>query len=327
MKIAMAYFYDQHRDQIGLAKQMGVTHVVMNASREDSTINGSERPWEYVPLMQRIKGYEDIGLKVSVIEGPTPLDKVKLGLPGRDEEIEVFHTFLRTLSKLGVNTVCYNWMPIIGWFRTNLNIETRGGARATAYNDELMKNAPLTEAGYVTAETMWENLEYFLKAVVPVAEESGVQLALHPDDPPVDSLMGIARIMTSADAFQRMMDIVPSAYNGLTLCQGSFAAMGEDIPSLITKFGQQKKIFFSHFRDIRGTAGNFIEAFHDDGQTDMFECMKRYREIGYEGCMRPDHVPAMAGEENLNPGYSILGNLFAIGYMKGLMEAVRKMDG
>jgi len=187
-----------------------------------------------------------------------------------------------------------------------------------------MRDAPLTDAGVVTADAMWRNLKYFLEAVVPVAEETGVRLAIHPDDPPVSSLRGIARILINAAAFQRVIDLVPSEYNGITLCQGSFSAMGENVPEQILRFGKQKKIFFAHFRDIRGTAENFVEAFHDDGQTDMYECMKRYFEIGFEDCLRPDHVPAMYGEDNPNPGYSMLGNLFAVGYMKGLMEAAAR---
>jgi len=322
IQLAMAYFYEEHAAKVALAKQLGATYAVIGASRAGMNINGDARPWEYVPMLQKIKSYEDKGLKVSVIEGPTPLDNAKLGLAGKDEEIEVFCEFLRTLGKIGVHTVCYNWMPLIGWFRTNLNVETRGGAYVTGYNDELMKDAPLTKAGYVPPEKLWENLEYFLKSVVPVAEKSGVRLALHPDDPPVPVLRGISRILINADALQRVIDLVPSEYNGITMCQGSFAAMGEDIPALIEKFGKQQKIFFAHFRDIRGTSTNFIETFHDDGQTDMYECMKKYREIGFDGCMRPDHVPVMAGEENINPGYGVLGNLFALGYMKGLIEAV-----
>jgi len=324
MKLAMDYLHDQRRERIEFAKQLGVTHAVINASRKWHTISDAEKPWEYVPLLQKVKSFEDMGFTVSVIEGPTPLDNAKLGLPGRDEEIEVFQNLLRTMSRLNIPTVCYNWMPIVGWFRTNTNVPSRGGARATAYHHELMQDAPLTRAGVVDADTMWKNLEYFLKAVVPVAEETGVRLAIHPDDPPVGSLMGISRILINADAFQRVIDLVPSNHNGITLCQGCFATMGEDVPKEITRFGKQNKIFFSHFRDIRGVAESFTEAFHDEGQTDMYECMKRYYEIGYQGCMRPDHVPAMWGEDNETPGYSILGNLFAIGYMKGLMEAAGK---
>ena len=324
MTIAMDYLHDQRKERIEFARQLGVTHAVINVARQLHKIDSDDRPWEYVPLLHKVKSFEDIGFKVAVVEGPSPLEKTKLGLPGRDKEIEVFQNLLKTLGSMKIKTVCYNWMPVIGWFRTNKNVPSRGGAYATAYQHELMKDAPLTHAGVVSADTMWDNLEYFLKAVVPVAEEAGVRLALHPDDPPVDSLMGIARIMTSADAFQRVLDMVPSDYNGMTLCQGSFSAMGEDIPALITKFGKQKKMFFAHFRDIIGKADSFVETFHDAGQTDMYECIKRYYDVKYDGCIRPDHVPALWGENNENPGYSILGNLFAIGYMRGLMEAASK---
>lgn len=327
MKIAIDFLRDQSKERVEFAKQMGVTHAVVNISPKGQKIDDPAKPWEYVHLLQKIKSFEDMGFTVSVVEGPSPLDNAKLGLPGRDEEIEIFRNLLRTLGQLNVRTVCYNWMPLVGWFRTNTNVPARGGARVTAYHHDLMRDAPLTEAGIVNAGTMWENLEYFIKAVVPVAEETGVRLAMHPDDPPVGSLMGIARVFTCADAFQRLLDMVPSAYNGITLCQGSFAAMGEDVPALVTEFGRQKKIFFAHFRDIRGTGESFTEVFHDDGQTDMYECMKRYYEIGYEDCLRPDHVPAMFGEENENPGYSLLGNLFAVGYMKGLMEAAGREIG
>ena len=323
MKLAMAYFFEEHANKVAYAKQLGATHVVTSAKR----VPGAGKPWEYDSLRQLVKSYEDRGLTVSVIEGPTPLDKVKLGLPGRDEEIEIFCELLKSMGRAGIPTVCYNWMPVSGWFRTDNHVETRGGATVTAYRDAKMKDAPLTEAGPVSAEKLWENLEYFLKAAVPAAEEAGVRLALHPDDPPVPVLRGISRILINADAFQRVIDLVPSEYNGITLCQGCFAAMGEDVPATIERFGRQKKIFFVHFRDVRGISTDFMETFHDDGQTDMYACMKKYYEIGFDGCMRPDHVPLMAGEDSATPGYGILGNLFALGYMKGLIEAAGREYG
>jgi mannonate dehydratase len=328
MKLSMAYFLDKYKNKIDIARQLGVKYAVIGPANDMNTLEGTDRPWEYLPMMRRVNSFADVGLKVEVVEGAyTPMEKIKLGLPGRDEEIEVFLEFLKTISSLDIHTVCYNWMPVIGWFRTNINVETRGGARVTAFNNELLKDAPLTEAGLVTADTMWSNLEYFLKAIVPTAEELGVQLAVHPDDPPVPSLRGIARILINADAFQKMIDMVPSKINGITMCQGSFSSMGENVPELIRRFGGQKKIFFAHFRDVRGVADNFVETFHEDGQTDMFECIKCYKEINFEGCIRPDHVPTMVGEDNLNPGYSTLGKLYAIGYMRGLMEAVEKVYG
>ena len=151
-----------------------------------------------------------------------------------------------------------------------------------------------------------------------------MQLAMHPDDPPISPIAGVGRIMTNIENFQRMIDLVPSPINGITFCQGCFSEMGVDIPNAIKHFGAQKKLFFAHFRNLRGVAENFCETFHDGGDTDMYEAMKAYYEIGFEGPMRPDHAPTMEGEENSRPGYALLGKLFAVGYMKGLLEGVKK---
>lgn len=127
--------------------------------------------------------------------------------------------------------------------------------------------------------------------------------------------------MTSAAALQQAIDLVPSAYNGITLCQGTLATAGEHIPSVIRHFAKQDKMFFVHFRDVKGTPEKFEETFHDDGQTDMLEAMHTYYEVGFNGPARPDHVPTMEGEDNANPGYELLGRLYGIGYIRGLMEA------
>lgn len=326
MRLAMAYFKDHHESKKVISKQLGVTEVVTNVPKQEFLPKG-KNPWDYDVLLEKKNSFEKDGLKVTVIEGPTLLENTKLGLTGRDEEINNFCSLLENLSRLDIRTVCYNWMPVIGWFRSRTDIKTRGDAIVTGFNYEDVKDAPLTWAGEVTQEQMWSNLEYFLKAVVPVAEKYKVKLAIHPDDPPVPVLNGIGRILINANAFKRVIEMVPSEFNGITMCQGSFATMGENVPEMIRYFGNRKKIFFAHFRDIVGNSTNFHEVFHDDGQTDMFEAIKCYKEIGFDGPMRPDHVPTMAGEDNLNPSYGILGNLFAIGYMKGLIEAVDKISG
>ena len=174
----------------------------------------------------------------------------------------------------------------------------------------------------MTEDQLWANLRYFLDAIVPVAEKANVKLAMHPDDPPLSPIRGLGRIMRSIDNYQRLVDLVPSPVNGITLCQGNFTMMTDDLPGAIRKFGRQDKIFFVHFRDVRGTPEKFVETFHDDGQTNMLACMRAYREIGFEGVCRPDHVPTMEGDNNDNPSYSAIGRLFAIGYLKGLRQAV-----
>ena len=228
------------------------------------------------------------------------------------------------MGRAGIPVVCYNWMVAFGWLRTSTTTPVRGGAVATTYDHEEMQRGPLTEHGEVGEDLLWKALEYFLKAVVPVAEESGVKLAMHPCDPPLSPIRGIGRIMTSPENFQRLIDLVPSPNNGLTFCQGCFTEMGVDIAATIHDFGKQGKIFFSHFRNLNGTAAKFTEQFHDDGQQDMYVAMKAYYDAGVEGSIRPDHAPTMEGDDNSHPGYALQGRLLAVGYMRGLMEAIEK---
>lgn len=323
IELCLAYFYGLQERKMALSRQMGVTGVVSPSSPWMLNMR-DVKPWSIEALSAVKKAYADRGMNWRVLEGTPPLDKAKLGLAGKDEEIENFITLMRNMASINVNIVCYNWMPVINWARTDMERKGRGDALVTAFDYNAIKDLPLTEHGEVSHETMWKNLAYFLKAVVPEAEKSGIKLALHPDDPPIPSIRGIARIMTSADAFKRLIEMVPSPNNGLTLCQGTFATMGEDIPSVIRYFGKREKIFFVHFRDIRGDKWNFEETFHDEGKTDMYKAMKTYFEVGFKGPMRPDHVPTVAGDSNDHPGYSEYGTLFAIGYIKGLIEAATK---
>nr|WP_276254651.1 mannonate dehydratase [Halovivax sp. TS33] len=300
-----------------LAKQMGVTDAVVHTLE----IGDGTCPHEYDPLLQWVNRFRNAGIDVAVFEGSVPIsDVTRLGLPGRDEEIEKFCTFLRNLGRIGVPVVCYDWMGGIRWARTAQSVPTRGGAVTTAYDNEQMSAGPTPDIPDLTAEDLWDNLEYFLERVVPVAEEAGVKLGLHPDDPPREEVRGVPRIINSVEAYDRVLDIYDSPHNGVTFCQGNFAAMGVDIPETIRHFGD--RINFVHFRDVDGDADKFVETFHDDGPTDMLAAMKAYKDVGFDGPMRPDHVPTMAGEDNTNPGYETKGRLFAIGYMKGLLEQV-----
>lgn len=323
IELCLAYFYGLQERKIALSKQMGVLGAVSPSNPGMAGLK-DVNPWDYEGLGAVKDAFAKRGLQWRVLEGTPPLDKAKLGIAGRDEQIDNFITLIRNMKRIGLDTICYNWMPVISWARTDFEKPGRGGALVTAFSYDKVKDLELTEYGEVTEEMMWKNMEYFLKAVVPEAEKNGVKLALHPDDPPVPKIRGIARIMTSADAFKKLIELYPSDYNGLTLCQGTFATMGEDIPAVIKYFGKRNKIFFVHFRDIKGDKWNFEETFHDEGKTDMYRAMKTYFEVGFSGPMREDHVPTVAGDSNEHPGYSEYGTLFAMGYIKGLIEAVKK---
>ncbi len=301
-------------------RQVGVTHVVGRVPTKD---NG-EPSYEYKDLRTMKRNFEDFGFKLEVIEPGlnAQMHEAKLGIEGRDQQIEFCKTLIRNMAELNIPVLCYNFMAKFNWIRTSVDIPARGGALVTGYRHELMKNAPLTDSGIVTEEKLWDNLTYFLEQIVPVAEEAKVKIALHPDDPPVSPIQGIARILTSGEALKKAINLVPSEYSGITMCQGSLSAAGEDIPKLIREMGD--KIFFVHFRDVKGTREDFCETFHDNGQTDMFEAIRAYKEINYNGPIRIDHVPTMYGEENDEPGYGEIGRLFALGYLKGLLESREK---
>jgi mannonate dehydratase len=223
------------------------------------------------------------------------------------------------MGKLGVPVWCYEWMTDFNWVRTNLSTPSRGGSVVTSFNiNDVPEN--LTDQPPISEDALWENLEYFLKKVLPVAEKAKVKLSMHPDDPPLSPIRGVGRIMRSVPNYQRLLELVPSPMNTITLCQGNFALMTDDLPGAIRKFG--RAISFVHFRDVKGKPERFEETWHDAGQTNMLATMRAYRDIGFDGVLRPDHVPTVEGDSNANAGYSAFGRLYAIGYIRGLREAV-----
>ncbi len=313
------YFYPEPDRQWEYSSQLGIKYATarMPDSRMEETAGSLEL------LKALCERYEERGFKVKVIEPAPPNQKIKQGLPGRDEEIERMITLIKNMGKLGIEVLCYNFVAHFNWVRTTFDYPERGGARVSEFDYSKLEDG-LTEAGVITKEALWENFAYMQRAIVPAAEEAGVKLALHPDDPPVDQIRGVSRIFTSADALERAMEIAPSPAAGITMCQGCFAAMGEDVVKCIERFGD--RIHFVHFRDVAGNKYKFHETYHDNGPTDMAEVIRAYHRIGYHGYGRVDHVPAMAGEVGERPGYANVGRLYAIGYLRGLLEMDRSLE-
>lgn len=302
---------------------MGVSDVVITLPRGtiDWRGNTGDRPWDYTPLKIFTDALAAEGLRAGAVEDNPPMEAVRYGGPGRDEEIDEICTLIRNLGRLNIPVWVYGWSPSIAWVRTSARAIGRGGARVGGYDHSQLDHAEGSVHGPIGADALWENLRYFLHRVLPVAQDAGVRIAMHPDDPPLPSVRGMARIMSSIEGYERLLEMSDSRSNAVTFCQGNFTLMTDDLPAVIRSFGGRDRIALVHFRDVRGTAENFVETFHDDGQTDMLACMRAYRGVGYRGLIRSDHVPLLEGDSQGVIGYSQAGQLFALGYMVGLREA------
>lgn len=309
------YFRSEHDAAWDIAKECGVTRGVIRLPEDPAFELDNGAHWKRV--YQR---FTDFGIKPLVIE-PMPNsvhDHIKAGDEKRDESIEAVIKMFPIMRSLNIETICFNWMAYIGWLRTSSDIPERGGACVTGFDRQQFSGTDK----HITAGQLWDNYAYFLKAVLPEAERYGIQLALHPDDPPVPNLGGVERIMISAANIRKAVyEICPSESLGITMCQANYYIMGEDLDRVITDFAD--KIFFIHFRNTAGTLERFRETFHDNGELDMAHLLRLYTSLGIDVPIRVDHVPTLKGEDTELAGYAALGRLFAIGYLKGLLEGIQ----
>ena len=295
-----------------IARQCGVAHGVIRLPEDAAFDITNASHWQQV--------YDDFihfGIKPLIIEPmPNALhDHIKTGDEKRDESIDKVIQMFPIMKKLGIETICFNFMAYIGWLRTKHDIKERGGADVTGFR--MADFSPI--GARITEDELWYNYEYFLKAVIPEAEKYGIKLALHPDDPPVAALGDVSRIMISAKNIKRAVyDVCPSEMLGITMCQATYHIMGEDLDRVIRDFAE--KIFFVHFRNTVGTLYDYRETFHDNGALDMKHLIGLYKTLGIDVPVRVDHVPTLVGESAEVAGYAALGRLFAIGYLKGLLE-------
>ena len=323
-----------------LCPQMGITDVIVKVNPD---LTGLSDPWRYETLASIISRLKSAGLAVVGLEGDpfdmTPIKEYGAAgegrVPARPQALDHYRELLESMGRLGIKLLCYNFMVGKGWSRTGVR-EGRGGAKATYFSlrealggSRSCATADARErvppALKLTADQVWANYEYFIKAVMPTAEKCGVRMGLHPDDPCLDSLGGYARIFVSVEAYDRAYALYPSPSNAVTFCQANFKLMGIDLEETAQHFG--KRIAFIHVRDVEGDKTDFTELFHDQGTTDQFALMRVYRELGLDVPVRGDHVPEMAYDRTLTPegtpGYFTLGRLFANGYLKALLQGTR----
>ena len=225
---------------------------------------------------------------------------------------------IRNIGQAGIPIFGYHFMPNGVW-RTSTTARARGDAQTTGYDHAQAENAPLSFDREYDAEEMWANYTYYIKAILPVAEEAGVKLALHPDDPPVPTLGGVARLMRNFEGFKRALEIGDSPNHGLDFCVGSWSEMSPDeCLTGLRYFGERGKILYVHFRDVLGTVPAFREAFIGEGNLDMFQVMKTLRELNFKGFLIDDHVPRMVGDS----GWVSLSRAFANGQMITMLEVL-----
>ncbi len=327
MRVAIGQFQELTHERLTYAKQMGVSGVQMN-----TPLLPDERGyWEVADLKRLRERAEKYGLRLEALEnGPLYfLDKVMLGLPGRDKLIENYQQTIRNMGEAGIPVLGYGWMP--NWVWRTPNELGRGGVRVTAFDMNKIDSAPLVaglrkldvlEGRTIVHEQMWANYTYFIKAVLPVAEAAGVKLALHPDDPPVPELGGIARLFYNHEGFRRAMeDIGDSPNHGIDFCVGCFSEMGLGAIESLRYFAEKGRVFYVHLRDVQGCVPTFQECFLGEGNLDIVKVVQTLKQSGFTGFIIDDHVPHMIDDTDWNHR----GHAHATGYILGMVEAVQAL--
>lgn len=340
IRLSLGHVDEYDGDVATFAHQLGLGSVQLHNPSNLPAVDGV---WTVADLRALVDRVAVDGLTIEGLENvpPSMFWKIQRGLPGRDEQLENYRQTIRNMAEAGLDLLGYNFLVTYVW-RTDMHAAGRGGAVATAFeldraaahgnelaHYKLTPDQPLTEL--LTAEQLWDNYQYFLDAVLPVAEESGVRLALHPDDPPVEEpLGGAARIFTSpaaiAEGYRRSGG---SPSWGLNFCIGTVSEMGGQaaVEEVIDLLAPDGKIFYCHFRDVIGTVPSFIETFLGGGNLDPAAVVRRLHERGFDGFMIDDHVPAMIGDvdtwgDTSSGAYISRGRAHAIGYLQGVLNGL-----
>ena len=344
MKMSFRWFGSSDPVPLAFIRQIpGMTHIV--SAVYDEPVGEVWPVAKIVALQQQI---EAAGLAFDVVESVPVHEDIKLGKPSRDRLIANYQQTLRNLASVGVKVVCYNFMPVFDWTRTELAKQLDDGSTCLAFDTQKVAaidaeqgislpgwdssyrreelQALLNDYRSVDADRLWQHLEYFLQAVIPVAEECGIKMAIHPDDPP-RPIFGLPRIVKDRDDLARILDAVDSPANGLTLCSGSLGAGPQNnVEALVREFGRRGRIHFAHIRNVKVSPdGDFEETAHlsSCGSLDVAAIVKAYHDVGFDGYVRPDHGRMIWGETG-KPGYGLYDRALGAVYINGLWEAVGK---
>lgn len=354
MNMTLRWFGSKH-DSVSLDKIRqipGVSGVV--SALHDIPVGEA---WSLEDILKLKKEVEEGGLKLLGIESVNIHEDIKIGLPSREQYIENYKISLENLGKADVHMVCYNFMPIFDWTRTDLAMPLEDGSTALAYDESIIKGLKpemmfekmeKESGGFVlpgwepnrkdeimglfekykgvTAEKLMQNLKYFLDAIMPVCEKYKIKMAIHPDDP-AWSVFGLPRIVTNEKALEEIASLNDSIYNGFTLCTGSLGSnLKNNLPQIIRNPKIGKRIHFAHLRNMKfESEGVFHESSHlsSDGNFDMYEIVKALQDMNFDGVIRPDHGRMIWGEQ-ARPGYGLYDRALGVAYLNGLWEAIKK---
>ena len=306
------------KERLEVVRQIGAEDVVYYSVEDRGAIFD-----QFGAFVERAKAAD---LRATVVEAGPPIGKIVMGEDGWREQTDDWVDAIRLLASHGVEVICYNFMPQVFddamVVRTSFETKTRGGAITSSYRAIDVDHENLVDADVlpISKNKMRTNLKRFLDEVIPVAEEVGIKFAMHPDDPPTSPMGGLQRIMSSVEDYDWLLAANPSKANGITYCIGCFAELGCNLEGLIDRWSN--RIHFVHFRNISGCQDDFVETFPDDGDVDLLSVLRKLNEVGYTGCIRPDHAPKLSGEYVEIEGYGFQGHIFTAGYLRGLLTAV-----
>lgn len=321
MRVGLGQFNEVTEERLQFIKQCGADDFLLNTP----ILPGDER-WEFRDLLLLRTRAEDAGLRLMAIEN-VPVrfyDRIMLGLPGREEQLANMQETVRNMGRAGIPILGYHFMPNQVW-RTSRSARVRGGAVSTAFRLDMVREAPLSHGRAYTEEELWQNYDWYLERMLPVCEEAGVRMALHPDDPPVEyPLGGIPRLFRNFDAFRRALETHASPMHGLDFCHGCWSEMraGAGVIDAVRYFAERGRIFYVHLRDVQGGVEDFTECFLGDGNSDVVEVIRTLKRAGFHGFIIDDHVPRMVDDTP----WAHRGRAWSTGYIAGLLAAVSALD-